>query len=390
MTLLLFTLLFAVFYIQVGYACIMWLLARVFPKRLNTIDPLPDAITIVLCVHNGAAHIQQRLQNLADCEWVGIREFLVFCDGCDDDTATLASQSCVECVRVMSSPTQRGKWAALNDAIQAASHPVVVFADLRQTFDTQAIQNLTHAFRDPRVGAVSGLLEIAASDSGGGRGVDLYWRMERKLREWEARFDSVIGCTGAIYAIRKKAFQKLTPGTILDDVIVPMQIAIQGWRVTYNPQAIAFDPQRLDPIKEKSRKRRTLVGNYQMFELFPSWLLPWRNRLWWQLISHKYSRLFVPWMLMAILVLTIASLKTPLIWFLLGIQMICYALGIIGCMFPHFKSRLLTIPSGFLLLQVTCARALFSYVKCRRDPLSLWQPSQADDNPQKIYETSSQ
>jgi len=375
MRLLLFTLLFAVFYTQVGYACIMWLLARMFPRRLNTIAPLPDAISIILCVHNGSAHIQQRLQNLADCEWVGKREFLVFCDGCADDTATLASQSSVGCVRVISSPTQRGKWAALNDAIQAASHPIIVFADIRQAFDAQAIQELAQAFRDPCVGAVSGRLEIAASESGGGRGVDLYWRMERKLREWEAQFDSVIGCTGAIYAIRKIAFRNLQPGTLLDDVVLPMQISIQGWRVTYNPNAIAFDPQRLDPIKEKSRKQRTLVGNYQMLEFYPCWLLPWRNRLWWQLISHKYARLFVPWMLLAILILTTSSQSSPLICLLLVLQIICYALGIIGFLFPQLKTKLVTVPAGFLLLQMTCARALFSYLRCRRDPLSLWQPS---------------
>ena len=373
MTLLLFPLLFAVFYAQAGYVCIMWLLARVFPGRLNTTEAPPDAITIVLCVHNGAARIQQRLQNLAACEWAGKREFLVFCDGCDDDTATRATQSGVPSVRVMNSPTQRGKWAALNDAIQAASHPIVILADLRQTFDAQAIQTLANAFRDPRVGAVSGLLEIAASDSGGGRGVDLYWRMERKLREWEARFDSVIGCTGAIYAIRRDLYTPLPPGTILDDVVVPMQIAMKGHRIAYEPTALAYDPQTLDPAKEKERKLRTLVGNYQMLEQHPRWLLPWRNRLWCQLISHKYARLAVPWLLAAIAAVTLLAPKTPLVWFILAAQVLCYGLGMLGSACPQVRSRLVSIPAGFLLLQWSCARALFAYLSTRRDPLSLWK-----------------
>jgi cellulose synthase/poly-beta-1,6-N-acetylglucosamine synthase-like glycosyltransferase len=373
MTLLLLSLLLAVFYAQVGYACIMWLLAHVFIKRLNMIEPLPDAITIVLCVHNGAARIQQRLHNLSDCEWAGKREFLVFCDGCDDDTAKLASQSCIASVRVMSSPAQRGKWAALNDAIQAASHPIVIFADLRQTFDAQAIQKLAKAFRDPRVGAVSGLLEIAASDSGGGRGVDLYWRMERKLREWEARFDSVIGCTGAIYAIRRDLYTPLPTGTILDDVVVPMQIAMKGHRIAYEPTALAYDPQTLDPAKEKERKLRTLVGNYQMIEQHPRWLLPWRNRLWCQLISHKYARLAVPWLLAAIAAVTLLAPKTPLVWLILAAEVLCYGLGLLGIACPQVRSRLVSIPAGFLLLQWSCARALFAYLSTRRDPLSLWK-----------------
>lgn len=375
MTILLFFLLFAVIYVQLGYAGIMWLLARTFPQKLSATLPMPDAITIVICAHNGAERIQQRLQNLASCDWAGEREYIVFCDGCSDNTSSLATQAGVESVRVLISPEQRGKWAALNDSVKAAKHPIVVFADLRQTFDTQAIQKLVQTFRDPNVGAVSGLLEIAVSNAGGGQGVDLYWRIERKLREWEARFDSVIGCTGAIYAIRRDLFTDLPQGTILDDVVVPMRIAMQGHRIAYEPAALAFDPQTLDPDKEMERKLRTLVGNYQMIEQHPDWLLPWRNRLWCQLISHKYARLAVPWLMATIAAITLLIPKTPIVWLVLAAQLVCYSLGLLGSVAGEIRSRLVSIPAGFLLLQWSCARALFAYLRTRRDPLSLWKPS---------------
>ncbi len=383
MILLLFFSLFAVFYAQVGYACIMWLLARRFPRSAAQQEPMPEAISIILCVHNGAEKIQQRLQNLAACEWAGPREILVFCDGGSDDTANLATQAGVVGVRVMKSPNQRGKWAALNDAIKAATHPIVILADLRQTFDPQALRMLAAAFQDPAVGAVSGLLDIAVSDSGGGRGVDLYWRMERKLREWEARFDSVIGCTGAIYAIRKELYDDLPPGTILDDVVVPMRIALKGHRIAYEPQAVAFDPQTLDPVKEKERKLRTLVGNYQMIEQHPEWLLPWSNRLWCQLLSHKYARLPVPWLLALVALLTLAAPKTPVVWFLLWAQATCYTLGVLGSAFPQLRARYFSVPAGFLLLQWSCARALFAHLQSRRDPLSLWKPGSGANSTNK-------
>jgi cellulose synthase/poly-beta-1,6-N-acetylglucosamine synthase-like glycosyltransferase len=371
MTLLLVGCLLAVFYAQAGYACAMWLLARWFPRRHKATLPLPEAITIVLCVHDGAQEIEQRLRNLAECHWEGAREILVFCDGCKDDTAARAERAGA---RVLASAERRGKCAAINDAVRSASHPVIVFADLRQTFAPDALEKLAAAFQDPAVGAVSGLLEIAASGSGGGRGVDLYWRIERKLREWEARFDSVIGCTGAIYAIRRELFTELTPGTILDDVVIPMQIALRGRRIAYEPRAVAFDPQGLDPVREKGRKLRTLVGNFQMLDQHPDWLLPWRNRLWWQLLSHKYARLTVPWLLGTIAILTVATTKSPFIWSLLGFQALCYALGILGWMFPGLRARWVTIPAGFLLLQWSCARAPLAYLRVRRDPLRLWKP----------------
>ena len=90
MTLLLVACLLAVFYTQVGYTCVMWLLARFFPRRPDAALPLPEAVTIVLCVHNGEKEIEQRLRNLAACQWEGGREILVFCDGCEDDTAARA------------------------------------------------------------------------------------------------------------------------------------------------------------------------------------------------------------------------------------------------------------------------------------------------------------
>lgn len=384
MTLLLVACLLAVFYTQVGYTCVMWLLARFFPRRPDAALPLPEAVTIVLCVHNGAKEIEQRLRNLAACQWEGAREILVFCDGCEDDTAARAAQSGIAGVRVLSCAEQRGKWAAINDAVKSASHPIIVFADMRQTFDPGALKKLAEAFRDPAVGAVSGLLEISASGSGSGRGVDLYWRIERKLREWEARFDSVIGCTGAIYAIRRELFAELPPGTILDDVVIPMQIALQGRRIAYEPRAVAFDPQNLEPAREKGRKLRTLVGNFQMLEQHPRWLLPWRNRLWWQLLSHKYARLTVPWLLGSIVILSFVAPKSPFIWSLLGLQALCYLLGILGCVFPGWRSRWVTVPAGFLLLQWSCACAPLAYLRVRRDPLKLWKLRTTGPQPEAV------
>ena len=373
MIFLLIVTLLAIGYVQVGYACVMWFLARWPTRKPVTDHPMPAAISIVLCIHNGSGRIQERLRNLNACDWDGKREFIVFCDGCDDDSATLAASAGVGNVRILSHPLQRGKWAALNDSVKCAQHPIIIFADLRQSFDQCALQRLAEAFENPTIGVASGLLAIAKSESGAGRGVDLYWRMETKLREWEARVDSVIGCTGAIYAVRKELFTDLPPGTILDDVVVPMQIALQGWRVAYVPEAIAFDPQTLDPDKEAERKLRTLVGNYQMIEQYPKWLLPWRNRLWIQLISHKYARLAVPWLMIAAAALNAAAPKSPLIWLLLACQGLCYGLAIIGCAFRNLRSQWIMVPAGFLMLQWSCARAFFAYLRCRHDPLSLWK-----------------
>ncbi len=112
---------------------------------------------------------------------------------------------------------------------------------------------------------------------------------------------SVVGVTGAIYAIRKELYAEIPAGTILDDVFVPMRVVKAGKRVVFQPSAIARDTLFSQKGKEFSRKVRTLTGNYQLLSLEP-WLLSPRNPLLFRFISHKLLRLLVPLFLALMLV----------------------------------------------------------------------------------------
>ena len=360
------------FYTQAGYPLLMAVLARLRPRPLQPRGPDIRALSVVVCARNAGEAIVTRLRNLLACEWQGELEILVYCDGCSDDTAAQAASLGDPRVRVIAGPAPLGKALALNAAVPLCRHPQVVLCDVRQRFDAETLRWLAAPFADPEVAAVSGRLEIAASSAGGGQGVDLYWRIERKLREWESRYDSVVGCTGAVCAIRRDAFEPLEPGTLLDDVVIPMRLAARGGRVLFEPRALAFDPQTLDPANERVRKLRTLVGNYQMLARHPEWLLPWRHRLWWQLLSHKYLRLAVPWLLIAIAILTPLAPRSGWTLGLAAGQACAYACALLGLALPRARWKLFTVPAGFLLLQWSCLRALFAYLAHRRDLRALW------------------
>lgn len=359
-----------------GYPVLMAVLARIRhrPWQAQPEGAAQDGLSLVLCVHNAASVIRSRLENLLACSWDAPLEILVVCDGCTDDTVARITELAAQQVRVLQTEKQGGKPAGLNLAIPQCRHPIVVLADARQSFAADALQKLAAPFADPTVGAVSGLLEIAPSSGGGGSGIDLYWRLETHLRAWEGRYDSVIGCTGAICALRRDLYAALPDDTLLDDVVIPMRIAHQGLRVVYEPDARAFDPQKLEPAKEKKRKLRTLAGNFQMIERYPAWMLPWQSRLWWQLISHKYLRLLVPWLMIAAFALSLAGSAQGWIHLLLVVQCGCYILGILGCMMPGLKSRFVTVPAGFLMLQASCFMAFFAYLNHRGRLQQLWQP----------------
>jgi cellulose synthase/poly-beta-1,6-N-acetylglucosamine synthase-like glycosyltransferase len=267
-----------------------------------------------------------------------------------------------ERVRLIEQSARRGKAAGLNVGVSAARGEIVVFADARQTFGTRTIRVLAERLADPAVGVVSGELEIPASETGPAQGLDFYWKLERWLRKSESEVDSCIGCTGAVYAVRKRLFTPLPEGTILDDVVIPMRIAIDGFRVAYCREAIAFDPQRLAPEIEMRRKQRTLAGNFQMLFRYPGWLVPWRNRLWWQLLSHKYLRLFAPVLLASLLMANFALLDRSFYGCTLTVQLVFYGFAAMGF---FVRGRFFGIPAGFVFLNLNVMRGFWQYLTSR-------------------------
>jgi hypothetical protein len=131
------------------------------------------------------------------------------------------------------------------------------------------------------------------SDSSVGESVGLYWKYEKWIRRNESLCGSVVGATGAIYAVRRALYKPLPQQTILDDVYTPMQIALGGSRVVMEERAIAHDRATRSAGREFARKVRTLTGNYQLCQLMPRLLLP-TNRLLFQFHSHKLTRLAAP------------------------------------------------------------------------------------------------
>jgi len=222
-----------------------------------------------------------------------------------------------------------------------------VLCDARQRFAPHTIPELVANFSDPELGAVSGSLEIDPAATGVGGGVDFYWKLEKFIRASEGRFSSTIGATGAVYAIRRELFQPIPDDTLLDDVVIPLQIAVNhGRRISFDPTAPAYDPQTTDPAREKRRKLRTLAGNFQMFAQHPDWGLPWRTGLWWQLLSHKCSRIVTPVFMVTMLASNAALAGRPLY------REIFYAHVALGLALPALRWKPFSVPAGFVFLNL--------------------------------------
>jgi cellulose synthase/poly-beta-1,6-N-acetylglucosamine synthase-like glycosyltransferase len=344
-------------YTFLGYRILIGFLSRFGPRRNApvTLSP-PQRAAVLIVAHNEEARIRARIENLLTSP-VPL-EIAVCSDGSTDATA---SQARIAGARVFDYPARRGKAACLSDAIPALDAPIVVLADARQQFSPETIPRLLRHFADPAVGAVSGILRIGDARTSAGAGVNLYWKMETAVRQAESDFDSCVGCTGAVYAIRPSLFHPIPADTILDDVVIPMGVVLSGHRVIYDSEAEAFDPQPLDPRAETRRKARTLAGNFQMLVRHPAWLLPWKNRLAFQLISHKYLRLAGPLLLLASLASCACLARIPFYRACLGLELLLYLLAAAGLALPSLKTRLFSIPAGFLFLNLMTLRGFLRF-----------------------------
>jgi cellulose synthase/poly-beta-1,6-N-acetylglucosamine synthase-like glycosyltransferase len=335
-------------------------------------------ITIIIAANNEESRICARIKNLLQCDYPSsLLEILVVSDGSSDNTVGKVESLQLENLRVLAFPEKSGKPVCINAAVKEASGDWLIFADSRQNFAPDALQVLSRHFSNSSVAAISGQLFPNASEGGTAQGIDFYWKMEKSLRYAESQVDSCIGCTGAIYALRKEFFQPIPQDTLLDDVIIPLQATHNGKRILFEPDAKAFDPQRLDPAVEKLRKARTLAGNFQMLFRYPGWLFPWQNRLWWKIFSHKYSRLLTPVSLMFALIGSWLSRDATPYQFFLGIQLFFYGLAIIGILCRGIRFPLFAIPAGFLFLSVMVVRGFLFYLSAEYK--AGWEKSSSTD-----------
>lgn len=292
-----------ILYTYVGYPLFLavWgtLRRRRFEKRYQQVP-----VSIVLAVHNEEDNIRARIENLLHQDYPQeLVELIVVSDGSTDRTVDVAEDAGNERTRILSLKDMQGKAAAVTLGIENASHDIVVFADARQRFAENALAELIAAFCDANIGAVSGELLFVKGDGGDVReGVGLYWKYEKFIRRMESAVDSVVGATGSIYAVRRELAAPLPPHTLLDDLLIPMRVVLQGFRVVFIRSAKAYDKVSKKTSEEFARKVRTLAGNFQAFALEPSLLNPMKNRIFFQMLSHKVMRLFVPYFCVAALV----------------------------------------------------------------------------------------
>jgi cellulose synthase/poly-beta-1,6-N-acetylglucosamine synthase-like glycosyltransferase len=363
-------------YILVGYPLLLrsW---KKFGPAIQKDLHFQTTVSVILAVYNGERFIGRKLDNLLALDYPPrLLDIVVVSDGSTDATDSIVSTYADRNVRLLRVP-HGGKPSALNAALRQARGEVLLFVDVRQMFDPQALRHLVANFADPSVGGATGELRFVHSDRvGEAADIDVYWRYEIWARQQHSLIDSIFNTTGCIYALRRCFAEPIPPDTLVDDAILPLRAFFRGARIVIDTEALAFDYGVVEG-GEFRRKLRTLGGVWQAWVRMPQ-LFTSANRMRMHFLAHKFGRVVLPWL---ILVGLLAAWLLPdglLRSASLGLALLVLALAALDSLLPKtFPLRRVSSPArSFVTLN---AAALLSVLVFFVPPERLWKPTRLPD-----------
>ncbi len=297
------------------------------------------SVSIVMAAYNEQDSIAETLERCLAVDYPADRlEVIVGSDGSDDETVAISRRYGERGVRTLDFSERRGKLSVVEDCVREARGEVIVLTDANTRLQPAAVANLVRHFDDRRVGAVCGELRLGGKEAGN---EGIYWRYEVALKTLENRLNAVLGANGALYAVRRELFPDLPRHLITDDFVIPMKVRAGGYRVVYDPEAVAEEDAPVSAAAEFRRRMRIGAGNWQALRHCGALLAPWRGWVALSFWSHKVLRWLTPYLLVAAFAANALLLAHPLWRVVFAGQLGFYALAASGWLLP--KAR---IPAG--------------------------------------------
>jgi biofilm PGA synthesis N-glycosyltransferase PgaC len=374
---LMWSMLAVVAYTYCVYPMIMFVLGtrrRVGPVQDK--EPLP-AVSLVISLYNEERILGAKLANLKYIEYPPDKlEILIGSDGSDDASNEILRRSDVPNLAVHIFSARRGKAAVLNDLVKAARGNIVVFSDANTMYERETVRKLVRHFADPRVGAVCGeLVLLAGNASRSGIWEKSYWAYETSLKKCESNFRTLIGATGAVYAIRSALYEPLpTTKAVTDDFLIPLRIVKKGYVVTYDPSALAHEEASHTVLQEFTRRVRIGASNFNTIPEITDLLNPRSGFVSFGLWSHKILRWCVPFFLLGIFAAStvLAGTSSFYFWFFL-LQLGFLVVGFLGFLAErlNLKIRTLGYPYYFIVMNTALFVGFLKFLF--RRPMPMWK-----------------
>jgi cellulose synthase/poly-beta-1,6-N-acetylglucosamine synthase-like glycosyltransferase len=372
-------LLFVVVYTYVGYGILLYLIIKI--RRIfrigkkNTIDPnYEPEVTLFIAAYNEKDYVAAKMKNSLELEYPKEKLNIVWVtDGSDDGTPDLLKGYPNTTVHHLDA--RNGKIGAMNRGMEFVKTPIVIFSDANTNLGKESIRRIVNLFGNEKVGCVSGEKRIInkESDVASGAGEGLYWKYESALKKWDAELYSVVGAAGELFAIRTALYRHVEKDTLLDDFIISLRVAQDGYTIQYDPEAYAIETASANVKEELKRKIRISAGGIQSVVRLRSLLNIFKyGTLSFQYISHRVLRwtltplclvLLIP--VSSILAYNEGVLAFGLYSILFWLQILFYIAALTGWFLENRSTRIkaLFVPYYFFIMNLSVVLGFFRYMK---------------------------
>ncbi|WP_316736905.1 glycosyltransferase family 2 protein [Pedobacter aquatilis] len=376
---------FIVVYTFVGYGFLLFFLVRIkklfVKKKVFSNDAELPTVTILVAAYNEADIIEEKIKNTLELDYPKEKLQIIFItDGSSDATPDKIKP--YSQIQLMHENARTGKMAAIKRAIPQVLNDIIVFTDANTFLNQQAIKALVKHYQNEKVGAVAGekriMVEELADASSAGEG--FYWKYESYLKKWDYELYSNVGAAGELFSIRAKLYQPVESDSIIDDHMIAMRIAENGYIIAYEAEAYAMETASANTKEELKRKIRIAAGGLQSTLRLKKAANPFYYPiLTFQYISHRVLRWTVtPFLLIAAFLLNIFIVaQTGLLLYkgLLIAQILFYILSLAGWFFEskNIKIKVFFIPYYFCVMNYAVIAGIFRYLG--KNQSAAWEKS---------------
>ena len=368
-----------ILYAYAGYPILIVLLSLFGRNKVQTSNIEPQ-VSFLITAYNEEKDIAKKLKNCFELDYPSDNlEIVVASDGSTDSTDDIVkgyeeNEAGIKVVlhRV---DGRLGKTAAQNSAVKICRGEIIIFSDAASMYDPAAVRALVKNYADPKVGAVSGMYTyIKDGSTSAGLATILFWKLENFIKSRQTKIKTITGCCGCIYSLRKNLYTDLPP-EIISDLVEPLTIIKQGYRIVFEPDALALEETAGDTEDEFKMRIRVIVRgmNGMLFvkDLFNPKKYPF---VAFQLISHKLLRWLVPIFTIIVFISNVLLFTANTFYSLLFLgQIFFYGLAVTG----YFKEKKGVHKIYFYLPLYFCTVNLASLISIfkvlRKEHIVTWQ-----------------
>ncbi|MGF7155354.1 glycosyltransferase [Novosphingobium gossypii] len=217
-----------------------------FQSRRRRAEPphYEPAVSVIIPAYNEERVIAASVARVLASDYPAL-QVIVADDGSKDQTSAIVRERFGDDPRVtLLTLANGGKASALNRALKEATGEVIIALDADTQFEPLTIRRLARWFADPAIGAVAG-------DARVGNRVNLvtrwqaveYITAQNLERRALAGFEAMTVVPGAVGAWRRAALDEVggyPEDTLAEDQDLTIAIQRKGWRVTFDPRAVAW------------------------------------------------------------------------------------------------------------------------------------------------------